>query len=987
MPADTDDSRKRSRKSRSEKLIREYISRRDSGEDVTPEEYLTKYPELEKDLKELFNRLKAEGAEEIDMGEGHGAEAATPPDTIGDFKIIRELGSGGMGTVYEAEQLSLKRKVALKVLPAHLGFSDQAVLKFKREAEAGGRQQHPGIVAIHSVGEDKGVHYIAQELVEEGRTLADRLDELRGEKGLPAGYFREAAALFAEIADALEHAHSTGVVHRDVKPQNILLTQEGAPKVTDFGLAKVEDALALSRTGDFAGTPYYMSPEQAASKRIGIDHKTDIFSLGATLYEMLTLKIPFEGDTSQQVLKKILLDDPTDPRKLRSRVPRDLSVICLKAMEKKPERRYRSMEDFAADIHRFLNNESILAKPPGALAGGVKWVKRYPVFSASAAVAMLALVAITCLFLYALSERDKAQEQGRIADQQRKVAEAEKKRALAAEMTAEGRALEIEQNLAEIMRLSDLKILSDLVDEEDELWPAHPENIPGLDEWIKKAEKLVTRLDEHQRVLDTLRGDATPYTDEHARIDRESHLRISELLALQKAREDLFARIESMKDDGSGETNDSGEGGTANGEEKGKPEEPDNMKKNLAELDAKISEFEKEVSKRRTYIFDNIQAQWRHDTLSELVSGVLKLSYEEDGLLKSVKERLVFAETIKKRSIDDHRSAWDEAIASIADEEECPAYKGLVIEEQLGLVPIGRDPESGLWEFSHLQTGTISLRDTEGKLFLAEDTGIVFVLIPGGSFDMGAVPPSEENPEGSPNVDPNAERDEGPVHEKSIKPFYLSKYEMTQGQWLRFTKKNPSFYGPDSIDPSWSRSGQPGSLLHPVEQVNWEDCAELAHRLRLRFPSESEWEYACRAGTTSVFCTGNNVDSLQGSANLCDLFFKENGGPPTWTYEENFDDGYAIHAPVGSFVPNAFGLHDVHGNVFEWCSDAYHFSYEGAPADGSSWESTGSSYRVFRGGSWDFASGLCRSAYRSRLDPGLRNYLLGFRPALFLAIE
>jgi len=167
MPADTDDSRK----SRSEKLIREYLSHRKRGEEVSPEEYLTKYPELEKDLKELFNRLKAEGAEEMDIEEGPGAEAATPPDTIGDFKIIRELGSGGMGTVYEAEQISLKRKVALKVLPSHLSFSDEAVRKFHREAEAGGRQSHPGIVAIYAVGEEKGVHYIAQELVEEGRTL------------------------------------------------------------------------------------------------------------------------------------------------------------------------------------------------------------------------------------------------------------------------------------------------------------------------------------------------------------------------------------------------------------------------------------------------------------------------------------------------------------------------------------------------------------------------------------------------------------------------------------------------------------------------------------------------------------------------------------------------------------------------------------------------------------------------------------------------
>jgi len=241
--------------------------------------------------------------------------------------------------VYEAEQISLKRRVALKVLPAHLSFSSEAVLKFRREAEAGGRQSHPGIVAIHGVDEEEGVHYIAQELVEGGVTLADNLAEIRQNRPRPAGYFREAAALMVEVADALSHAHHAGVIHRDIKPSNILITEEGRPKVTDFGLAKVEDALALSRTGDFAGTPYYMSPEQAASRRIGIDKRTDIFSLGVTFYELLALDRPFEGDTSQEVLRKILLDEPRDPRKLCARVPRDLAVICLKAMEKKPDAR------------------------------------------------------------------------------------------------------------------------------------------------------------------------------------------------------------------------------------------------------------------------------------------------------------------------------------------------------------------------------------------------------------------------------------------------------------------------------------------------------------------------------------------------------------------------------------------------------------------------------------------------------------------------
>jgi eukaryotic-like serine/threonine-protein kinase len=325
--------------------------------------------------------------------------------TLGDFRILQKIGEGGMGTVYAAEQISLKRRVALKVLSSHLSLSDAGVRKFRREAEAGGRQSHPGIVSVYAVGEEEGVHFIAQELIEEGRTLADRLDELRRETEHPSGYFREVAQLIIEVAEALSHAHASKVIHRDVKPSNILLTPDGVPKVSDFGLAKVEDALALSRTGDFVGTPYYTSPEQAASRRIGIDHRTDIFSLGATLYEALTFSRAFNGDTSQQVLKKILLDDPVDPRKIRSRVPRDLSVVCLKALEKKPERRYQSMSAFADDLRRFLGNEPILAKPQGPVTFAVKLVKRHPVISASGAVALVAFV-IVCFLLLKISTKN-----------------------------------------------------------------------------------------------------------------------------------------------------------------------------------------------------------------------------------------------------------------------------------------------------------------------------------------------------------------------------------------------------------------------------------------------------------------------------------------------------------------------------------------------------------------------------------------------------
>jgi eukaryotic-like serine/threonine-protein kinase len=326
-------------------------------------------------------------SEESDLG-------LHPGKILGDFRLIQELGKGGMGAVWEAEQISLKRLVALKMLLPQYVASRKFVQRFQREAEAGGRLTHNGIVQTHAVGEADNIHWISQELVPGGKTMSDWLEQVRKFKDLPAGHFRGMAGLFAQVADALAFAHEEGVIHRDIKPGNILLEGGERPKVTDFGLAQVQDDLGLSKTGELLGTPFYMSPEQAMTRRMGIDHRTDIFSLGATLYEALTLRRPFEGDTSHQVFRKIVTEDPPDPRRIRSHVPRDLVVICQACLEKNPERRYASMVDLAADLRRFLADEPIHAKPPSPIARVNKWVRRHPVM----ALATLALAVVSVMW-------------------------------------------------------------------------------------------------------------------------------------------------------------------------------------------------------------------------------------------------------------------------------------------------------------------------------------------------------------------------------------------------------------------------------------------------------------------------------------------------------------------------------------------------------------------------------------------------------------
>ncbi|MCR9245660.1 MAG: protein kinase [bacterium] len=390
--------------------VETFVERHSCGETPDLAEFVQTYPEA------IRPRILAQCREFLAFDGLLGHQPWEPPDedgpdstsrTFGDFEITEELGRGGMGVVYLARQRSLNRRVALKVMASGLTLSKRHVERFRREAAATAQLRHPAIVPVHSLVEVDGTFAIAMDFIA-GRNLADILDDLRlangseptsieGTLGLEPekGYVAECAMLVAQIASALSAAHAQGVMHRDLKPRNLMIDERRQSRLLDFGLSKSLGDGSLSMSGEITGTVHYMSPEQTLAKRVAVDHRTDVFALGVILYELLTLKRPFDGKNMQQIVYEICFKEPVSPQRLNPKVPRDLVTICLKALEKDPNNRYASAAELEADLQRFLRWEPIQARPAGAFSRLSKWLRRHRTESIAAA----AVVTVTASVL------------------------------------------------------------------------------------------------------------------------------------------------------------------------------------------------------------------------------------------------------------------------------------------------------------------------------------------------------------------------------------------------------------------------------------------------------------------------------------------------------------------------------------------------------------------------------------------------------------
>jgi serine/threonine protein kinase len=472
------------REQRLDEVVTAYVQAVEAGQQPDRQELLVRHADLLPELAQFFEDADALGGLAIRRGPAMPAavqdgrvvsQEIAEGKQLGDFLIVREVGKGGMGVVYEAEQLSLHRRVALKVLPFAATMDPRHLQRFHNEAWLAACLHHTNIVPVFSVGVERGVHFYAMQFIH-GQPLSEIIRRLRGtgkkapaardagagaypppareaaSTPLPAAertpwagdgrrsvdYYRKVAEMGIQAAEALEHAHQLGIVHRDIKPGNLLLDGRGHVWVTDFGLAHMQHSEAhLTMTGDLVGTLRYMSPEQALAKRVLIDHRTDVYSLGATLYELLTLRPAFASEDRQELLRQIALEEPAQPRRLDRGIPAELEIIVLKAMEKRLQDRYTTAQELADDLRFYLHDKPIHARRPSLTKRVLKYLRRHQAVAWAAVAGLtvaLFILSASSLLLWQEKERVKhalveKETQTRLAEQHADSADKQRLRA------------------------------------------------------------------------------------------------------------------------------------------------------------------------------------------------------------------------------------------------------------------------------------------------------------------------------------------------------------------------------------------------------------------------------------------------------------------------------------------------------------------------------------------------------------------------------
>ncbi|MGC6487042.1 MAG: protein kinase domain-containing protein [Planctomycetota bacterium] len=1053
--------------------------------DALLEELCEQHPEHADALRaRLAGRVHSVARDGVRTG---AAESPGEPEQIGRYRILDTLGEGGMGTVYLAEQTEpVQRRVALKLIK--LGMDTKAVVqRFEQERQALAVMDHEGIAKVYDVGtSERGQPYFVMELV----------------RGIPLDKYCERhrlslqgrLELMQQVCAAVQHAHQKGVIHRDLKPGNVLVGEVDGRrqvKVIDFGLAKamgqklIQESL-FTELGVVMGTPEYMAPEQADPSNLDVDTRADVYSLGVMLYQLLVGQLPFSSEELREAglfgLQRLLREiEPVKPSHrltqagqspeqaatqlrmssaaLRRALRNDLDWVVVKALEKDRVRRYQSAAALGEDLQRYRDLEPLEAGPPSVAYRLQKLLRRHAGAFAAAAMVLLALLGGgVATYVWWQDAVALARENAALADSERAAKEAAASSAarFAAKVT------EFDQ-LAGVVRYQEVLAALPAV---LQLGP-WPQAQPPAEAWLRDCDELLAMRAGIDAAIASLREQAVPWdaaseaafaarepeayrrwqlqapalrsldyahavrsgreerqevtlTDEQRGLDAAA---LQELawarvapepterevwgeealglalaqLAAEKALGDP-AHHEYLRTLAWAELANGGDDLAQRCIDAALAAAPQRLKQDydasrralaaaIEEAPARLAAAIAARTERPVWEFapsDKSQA-FLHRSLSDLRIELARLENEQRA---QVDARMRWSAEIERltRAHPNARVTWSVVREGVARSSlyagcDVPLGDADVGSRWLGLVPIGANPVTGLYEFYHLRSACdgdvaaaaqveIPVHGADGAIEVDEATGVVFVLLPGGRVTLG----SQADDEGADLYDPDRQPRES-LHEVELSPFLLARHELTQGQWARLWAGGEAGREPSGYRAGMRADGRRLTAAHPVERVDWSMSRDLARSYGLVLPTEAQWEYACRSGSRSPWSVAEA--ELAGTANLADETSSQAGAP--WAHEA-WMDGFTVHAPVGSLAANAFGLHDMHGNVYEWCRDG-HGSYGSERAGDGLNEVLGWSDRVQRGGSFNERAIGARSSCRGHAAPTIRSQSVGLRLA------